>query len=215
MTNGSIGRWSSFAVFLIGLAYVVALGAGFAVYGLSAPITGRLLAIMESLTLSAAPLLIAMMAAIHGRARAERRTMSTIALAFMILASGITSGVHFVGLTAHRQLGIGDLVWPSTAYALELLAWDVFLGFSLGVAALTFNDSGRERRVRRTMLACAALCLCGTTGPLTGNMRLQFIGIVGYGGVLPLACLLLSRLFRDEEDAHGHRDGHIGGPQPM
>ena len=196
MSNAEVGRWSSFAVFLVGVAYGVALIIGFATRGLSAPIVDPLLAIMETLTLIAALLLLVMMAAIHGRASGDRRAVSAIALAFMMLATGMTSVVHFVELTAMRQLGSASLVWPSPAYAVELLAWDVFLGLSLVFAALTFETGGRERGVRRGLLLCGVLCLLGVVGPVVGNMRLQLVGVFAYAGVLPVVCRLLSTLFR-------------------
>jgi hypothetical protein len=198
MSNSVVGRWSSFAVFLVGVAYIVALVIGFTTRGLSAPIVDPLLAIMETLTLIAAPLLLVMTAAIRGRASDDRKTASTIAFAFMILTTGMTSVVHFVELTAVRQLGSAALVWPSPAYAVELLAWDVFLGLSLVFAAFAFEDSGRERRVRRGLLMCGMLCLFGVVGPAVGNMRLQLVGVFAYGGVLPVVCLLVSRLFRGD-----------------
>ena len=36
--------------------------------------------------------------------------------------------VYFVALTAGRQPDFTALAWPSTLYAAELPAWDVFLG---------------------------------------------------------------------------------------
>lgn len=199
VTNNVIGRWSSFAVFVVGVAYLVALVVGFTTRGLTAPIVDPLLAMMEWLTLIAAFLMLVMMAAIHERAPEDRKTVSTVALAFMILTCGMTSVVHFVDLTAARQLGSASLVWPSRAYAVELLAWDVFLGLSLLFAAFTFNASGRESRVRRGLLLCGTLCLLGVVGPIVGNMRLQLVGVLGYGGVLPVVCLLVSRLFRGDD----------------
>jgi hypothetical protein len=193
--NSELGRWSSFAVFLVGLAYIVALIIGFTTRGLSAPIVDPLLAIMEILTLIAAPLMLVMMAAIYGRASDERKTTGSLAFAFMLLTTGTTSAVHFVNLTATRQLGSALLVWPSPAYALELLAWDVFLGLSLVFAAFTFQGSGR---VKSGLLVCGLLCLVGALGPAVGNMRLQLIGVFAYGGVLPVVSLALSRTFRDE-----------------
>ena len=81
MSNNVVGRWSSFAVFVVGVGYIVALVIGFTTRGLSAPIVDPLLAVMEVLTLIAAPLMLVMMAAIHGRARDERKTVSSIAAA--------------------------------------------------------------------------------------------------------------------------------------
>ena len=56
----------------------------------------------------------------------------------------------------------------------------------------------RERLVRRGLLVCGVLCLLGVVGPVVGNMRLQLVGVFAYGGVLPVVCLLVSRLFRSE-----------------
>jgi hypothetical protein len=198
MSNSVLGRWSSFAVFLVGVAYFIALLIGFTTRGLSAAIVDPLLAIMELLTLLVAPILLVMMAAVRRRAPEALQAVSSLAFAFMTLTTGLTSAVHFVALTATRQLGNALLVWPSSAYAVELLAWDGFLGLSLVFAAFTFQPGGRERHVRRGLLACGLLCLLGIVGPVVGNMRLQLVGVFAYGGLLPVVCLLLSRLFRGD-----------------
>ena len=195
-SNSVAGQWASFGVFLVGVAYGVALIIGFTTRGLSAPIVDPLLAVMEALTMIAALLLLVTMAAIPGRASDDRRVAGVIALAFMALATGITSVVHFVELTAMRQLGSASLVWPSPMYAAELLAWDVFVGVSLVAASFAVESSPHARIVRRSLLLCGILCLVGVIGPVAGNMRLQLVGVFGYGGVLPVACLLVSRLFR-------------------
>jgi hypothetical protein len=96
MSTNQLGRWSAFGQFLIGVAYIVMLALGFAVYGLSDPIVDPLLAVMEVLTLVSAPLLVVMMAAVHSYASPERKTHGLIALAFMILVAGGegSSGKH-------------------------------------------------------------------------------------------------------------------------
>lgn len=78
------------------MAYIVALVIGFTTRGLSAPIVDPLLAIMEMLTLIAALLMLVMMAAIHGRAPGDRKTVSAVAFAFMILSAGMTSVAHLL-----------------------------------------------------------------------------------------------------------------------
>ena len=180
MSISVAGRWSAFAVSLVGVAYGVALIVGFTTRGLSAPIVDPLLAIMEVLTVIAALLLLVMMAAIHARASDHRKLAGAVAFAFMILATGTTSVVHFVELTARRQIGVASLVWPSPLYAVELLAWDVFLGLSLVFAALAFENTGRERQVRRGILVCGMLCLFAVLGPTVGSMRLQLVGDVEF-----------------------------------
>src|SRR5687768_6333012 len=149
MSAIQLGSWSAFTLFLVGAAYIVTLGIGFAVHGLAEPIVDPVLAIMEVLTLLSALLMVIMMAAVHSYASSERKTHSLIALAFMILAAGMTSAVHFVELTAVRQLGSSVIVWPSPAYAVELLAWNLFLGLSLLFTAPVFRGGGLEGGVRR------------------------------------------------------------------
>ena len=190
-------------VFMIGVAYIIALGIGFAIHGLDEPIVDPVLAVMEVLTLLVAPPLVMLMAAVHEWAPPDRRTYSLTALAFMILVAGTTSVVHFVELTARRQLGSSGIVWPSTVYAVELLAWNLFLGLSLVFAGPVFRGNGLERRVRRGLFLTGGLCLAGVAGPATGNMRLQLVGVLGYALVLPGVSLMMARLFRgDTHRAH-------------
>ena len=136
------------------------------------------------------------MSVVHHHAAPERQISGVLALALSVIFAGITSTVHFVELTASRQLGVAGIVWPSAAYAAELLAWDWFLGLALIFAARVFAGGGAERHLRRAFLLSGVLALAGTVGPLVGDMRLQRIGIVGYAGVLPVAFFLLARYFR-------------------
>ena len=191
-----LGAWSASALVVIGVAYALVVAFGMRASGLSHPIVDPVLAIMEVLTLLSAPLLVVLMAAIYESASASDKVYALAALAFMILMAGLTSAVHFVGLTALRQSGTGELVWPSPQYALELLAWDVFLGLSLLFAAQTFRGVGLERAIRNSSMTTGILCLIGTLGPVTGEMSLQFIAVVGYGIGLPLTSFLLARHFR-------------------
>lgn len=198
VSGNRLGCWSAIAVFLIGVAYLATLAAGFAVHGLAEPIVDPILAIMEVLTLLSAPSLVVLMAAIHRHASVDRRIYGVIALAFTTVFAGTTSAVHFVELTARRQLGPGGIVWPSPAYAAELLAWDLFLGLALLFAAPVFAAGGQERGVRRGLSITGALCVAGIVGPAVGNMRLQLVGVLGYAGMLPVVCFMLARLFRSE-----------------
>jgi hypothetical protein len=202
MSVNRLGHGSAVAMFLIGIAYVVTLAIGFAVHGFAEPIVDPILAIMEVLTLMSAPPMVVIMAAIHGYASEDRKIFALIALAFTVLFAGMTSAVHFVELTALRQLGVGGIVWPSPVYAVELLAWNLFLGLALLFAALVFDGGGPERVVRRNLLISGGLCVAGTAGPAIGNMRLQLVGVLGYAGVLPVVCFMLARLFRSNR---GHR----------
>jgi hypothetical protein len=190
-----LGFWSSAVLVGIGVGYVLVLAAGFVRHGLDEPIADPILAIMEVLTLLSAPAVVMLMLAVHERAAPERRVFGLGAVAFSMLFAGTTSVVHFMELTAGRQLGEAGIVWPSRTYAAELLAWDVFLGLALVFAAGVFCDEGPERSTRRALLICGVLCLVGTVGPVVGVMRLQLVGVVGYAGVLPFVAFLMMRLF--------------------
>jgi hypothetical protein len=120
----------------------------------------------------------------------------------MILVAGLTSAVHFVGLTALRQMGAEGIAWPSPLYALELLAWDVFLGISLLFAAPVFQGAGLNQAIRISLFATGGLCIAGTIGPATGDMRFQFVAVAGYGALLPVTCLLLAQVFRRGHGMH-------------
>ncbi|MBK8974580.1 MAG: hypothetical protein IPM29_01510 [Planctomycetes bacterium] len=196
MTNDRLGYWSAVALVCIGVGYVLALLAGFARHGFREPIGDPVLAVMEVLTLLSAVPIVTLMASIQDRAAPHRSGLGLAALAFATLCAGVTSTVHFVELTAARQVGEEGIVWPSRVYAAELLAWDVFLGLSLSFAAPLFRDGRLERAVRGTLFLCGGLCLAGAVGPAVGNMRLQLIGVLGYAVILPIACVLLARLFR-------------------
>ena len=190
-----LGFWSASALCVIGVAYVVTLIIGFVSAGFARPIVDPVLAVMEILTLLSAPILVVLMAAVHAYAPPEYKIHGVVAVAFMVLLAGLTSSVHFVELTAVRQSSTARLIWPSTAYALELLGWDLFLGLSLLFAAPAFKGGKLEDAVRTGFYVGGTLC-AGILGPASGDMRLQFIAIVGYAGVLPTVSLLLMLLFR-------------------
>ncbi len=196
MTAETITRWCAGMVAMVGAAYLVVLGIGITSAGSSRPIGDPVLALMEILTLCSALPLVGLMAAMHADAPPGRRLLSLLALVFTSMFAGITSVVHFVGLTAERQLGRGAIVWPSPAYAAELLAWDLFLAIALVLSGLGFDAAGPQRGVRRALLGAGVLCLLGTIGPVVGDMRLQRLGVIGYGVVLPVACVLLVRHYR-------------------
>jgi uncharacterized membrane protein len=199
MVAGRIGAWAALGLFLNGTAYLVVLVIGIASYGWR-PIADPVLAIMEALTLVAAPAVVVLMAAVQAFVLAERRVYGQLALAFSTVFAGLTSAVHFVELTATRQRGSAGILWPSPAYAIELLAWNLFLGLALlfaGAALAAIAPSA----VRRGLLLAGGLCVAGTLGPVVGNMRLQLVGVFGYAVVLPVVCLLLARFFRAAGEA--------------
>jgi hypothetical protein len=191
-----LGFLASSGLVVVGVTYAGVVGLGIAEAGLSDPIVDPILAVMETITLVAALLIVVLMSAVYGYASEDRKTLGLIALSFAVVMAGLTSGVHFIALTAGRQGGFNALEWPSALYAAELLAWDVFLGLCLLFAAPVFAGSGLHSVARWTVAATGALCVIGAIGPIVGDMALQRIGIVGYGVGLPIACLIVALVFR-------------------
>ncbi|MCL4215364.1 MAG: hypothetical protein KJZ74_15790 [Gemmatimonadales bacterium] len=196
MPASQLGRWSAAIVGSVGVAYVVTVGIGMALFGLREPIGDPILGVMEVLTLVSAVPTVVLMAAIHEHVDGGRKLHALIALCFAVLFAGLTCVVHFVELTAVRQLGTGRIAWPSAEYAAELLAWDLFLGLALVFASRALADEPGVGWVRGALLAAGALCLGGLVGPVTGRMEWQFVGVFGYAIVLPIASFGLARWFR-------------------
>lgn len=203
-----IGIWSATSVAVIMAAYIIVGLVGIVARPPSSDPMHEVdpyLAILELLIILAAVALVAMMAAVCAYAPPDRRTYSLAALACMTALAILTCGTHFASLTVGRQIdsSVSPLLlqqlsferWPTLALALDLLAWDLFLGFSMLFAAPVFKGDGLPNRVRISMLVVGALCLVGTLGPLLGDLRIQYLGIMGYDFVLPLVCILLARLF--------------------
>ena len=166
------------------------------------------LAVLEFLIIPSAVALVTMMAAVYACASPQKKTHGLIALAFIIAFALLTCGTHFVSLTLGRQISSSALpqvshqlsmvTWPTTALALDLLAWDFFLGLSLLWAAPVFRGDRQQDTLRTVMFAAGLLCLIGLAAPLSGYMWLQVSAIIGYAFVLPVVCVLLARLFRKE-----------------
>ena len=177
-----MGRISAWTVVALAVAYV-ATGAVWAATRGNASLTPSdpFLAILETLLLLSTPFLLLVSVAVHGSAPASARTSSRAALA---------------------PIAAIPWRWPSLAYGLDLFAWDACFGLALLFTAPVFPGAGLEAAIRRTLRLAGGLCVAGTLGPALGDLRFQYLGIVGYAGVFPVACALLARWF----GRAGHRD---------
>lgn len=212
--NKRLGELSSWGLVGVGITYAVVVTLGIAEAGLSEPIVDPILAVMEGMTLAAAILVVMLMAAVYDYAEPDRKLPGLVALSFGTIMAGLTSAAHFVALTAGRQTDFVALQWPSSLYAVELLAWGVFLGLALLFAAPVFAGSGLRAVARWSLAASGALCLAGTVGPLVGNMALQRISILGYGVGLPIASCALALVFRREAEKRDQKRAGFPGVQP-
>jgi hypothetical protein len=198
----AIGAWSARAMLGLVGAYVVVFVVGFASIGnLGKPLPDPYLAIAEVLILVMAPIMVALMLAIHACAPVRAKPFTQVALGWMLAAAAFTTTVHFVELTVARHINhatfpgyerIFDFKWPSMLYAIDIAAWDIFFGLALLFAVPAF---ARGSKARTGLIASGSLCLIGLVGPFTNALGWRAIGIFGYTIVFALTCIPLSRTF--------------------
>jgi hypothetical protein len=200
---------SSWVVFVLSLIYL-ATGVAWLVFGGDparrdplAPVD-PFLAALEFLIVLLAPPMITLMAVVYVYAPPDAKACGMAALSFMVLAAGTTCAIHFVQLTVVRRIELANTPglsvifftqWPSVFFAIDLLAWDLFLGLSLLFAAPVFKGDRLQAAVRMALILGGTLCVGGILGPALGDLRFQVVGITGYACVFPIACLLLAILF--------------------
>jgi hypothetical protein len=188
------------------VAYTVTLAAGLlSLQSPDQPVEDPFFQVLEILIILLAPLMVAVMVSVHAWTPPEAKTYSLAALVFMSLLAAVTCSVHFVILTVSRQFGSAGLPWlpllfsfkwPSVAYALDILAWDLFFALSMLFAAPVFSGDRLQVSIRILMIASGVLALGGMSGVVNGDMQLRMIGVLGYAGVFPVVALLLAILFR-------------------
>ncbi|MEQ8331308.1 MAG: hypothetical protein RH859_12690 [Longimicrobiales bacterium] len=114
--------------------------------------------------------------------------------ALEVLILGIlTLGRHdaFAGLD-----WVFSFTWPSVAYAMDILAWDLFFPLAAFSAMPVFGREPGDRRIRLALAWSGALALVGLAGAFLGDMRIRNIGILGYVGVFPVAVALIGLRWR-------------------
>jgi len=204
-TARRLGIFAALSVVMLGVAYAVTLAMGFlSLKSPQQPIGDPMFSILEVLIIVMMPAMVALMVAVHAWAPRHAKTLSLTSVVFMGLLAGVTCSLHFVILTLSRQAVFAELsklplflsfVWPSVAYALDILAWDVFFAFSMFFAAPVFGGSRLAVLIRMLMITSGVLALAGLSGVVVGDMRLRNIGIVGYLGVFLVVAALLAVLF--------------------
>jgi hypothetical protein len=151
------------------------------------------------------PAIVALFVAVHAWAPDRLKTLSMTAVVFMGVLAGITCTNHFVVMTLSRQTEFADqpwlplfmtFEWPSVAYAVDIVAWDVFFALAILFTAPVFGGSRLATWIRGLMIASGVLSLAGLSGVVLGSMQWRNIGIVGYVPVFLAVVVLLAVLFR-------------------
>jgi hypothetical protein len=204
-TARRFGIFSAAATVILLVAYAVTLTVGLAsLESPQEPIGDPMITILEVLIISMMPAMVALMVAVHAWAPMHAKTLSLTSLIFMGLLAGVTCSLHFVILTLSRQPEftgqpwlplVFSFNWPSVAYALDILGWDVFFALSMLFAAPVFQGSRLAAWIRVLMLASGVIALAGLSGVVVGDMQLRNIGIVGYVGVFVVVAALLTVFF--------------------
>jgi hypothetical protein len=168
------------------------------------PIRDPMFTILEILIIVVMPVIVGLMTAVHAWAPTRVQALSFIAVVFMGLLAGLTCSLHFVILTvSHEPEFAGqpwrplvfNFEWPSVAYALDILGWDIFFALAVLFAAPVFAGSRLATWIRWLMVTSGVLALAGLSGVATGDMQLRNIGIVGYVPVFLVVVALLGVLF--------------------
>ena len=133
-----LGIASAIGIVVVGILYVAVITLWLIIEGTPRePIGDPYLALMEVLTMASAVALFGLVLAIWCFADAGRRLQALAALVVGTLAVGLTMPVHFVQLTAVRQLWRAGrlvdyrLVWPSALFAVEYFVWDILVGITM------------------------------------------------------------------------------------
>ena len=201
----SVLLWGMGTAWAVAVLYVVYIGVLFA-GGVAVGVPREpYLAIAEILTSVGALIQVGLVSLIYDNAPPRAKTLSLVALGWMVLMAGLTVTVHFVQFTVARSIHLAatpELArlfgweWPSLLYAVELVAWHLFLGLSLLFAASAFRGRGAQATVRIGLRVSGSLCILGLVGPALGNLNWRMIGVFGYGVVFPVVCVVIGLVFK-------------------
>jgi hypothetical protein len=205
-----LGSIAAFSVFFLLAAYLFTLILGFlSLKSPADPIGDPYFTILELLIVVIAPLMVLVMVSVHYKSSPGTGMYSLLAVVFMVIMAAITCSVHFVILTVSRSL-VADgfpwasqffsFVWPSVAYALDILAWDLFFALSMLCASVVFSKGRLENATRALMIVSGILSLAGFIGVALSDMNLRNIGIIGYAVVSIGVFFLLGIVFLNSRD---------------
>jgi len=199
------GLIASAATVILILVYSIMLVFGFVFLSSPGqPIGDPIFTILEVLIIMMMPAMVMLMIAVHAWAPVRLKAFSLTAFTFMVMLAVVTSCLHFVILVLSRQAVFAtqqwfplfaEFKWPSVAYAVDILGWDIFFAFSMLFGAAVFRGGGLTAWIRRSMIVSGLLALAGLSGVVVGNMNLRNIGILGYVGVFLIVAILLFVLF--------------------
>jgi hypothetical protein len=210
--GAGLGAVSGAAVAILCAAYLVCLAIGLLTLpSPEHPIQQPWFAAMEILILAIAPAMVMLAASLHAWSPSERKPLVLAGVVFFGMCAALTFALHFTILTLSRHPAFSaapwaSLVfafrWPSLAYALDILAWDVF--FPLGALCLAgaLQGPGPAGTARTLLMLSAALAFAGLLGVPLADMLLRNVGILGYAVLFPVGAAFLALMFQRARRAH-------------
>ena len=206
-----LGVVSGAAVAALCFVYLVVLVIGLATLpSPDHPVQQPWFALLELLILFIAPAMVALAVAICCSASPGRLPLALLGLVFFAMCALTTSAVHFgiLVLGGHAAFAgepwstlVFSFRWPSLAYALDILAWDVFFPLGALFLAPAVQGAGLARGVRALLVISAVLALAGLARVVLGDMQVRLIGVVGYVLCFPVAAAMLALRFHRERRA--------------
>ena len=196
---------AGFAVAVLCLAYAAILAIGLVTLPApDQPIQNPWFSAMEVLILGIAPAMVTLTVGLYANAAAERKSFAMLSVLFVSMCAVVTCCIHFTVLALSRHPAfvgtswaplVFSFKWPSVAYALDILAWDLFFALSAMFAALAVQGSGIASLVRYLLFGSSAFAFIGLAGVPLASMSIRNIGIIGYAVIFPVAALLLALMF--------------------
>jgi hypothetical protein len=193
-----LGQWTAAAVTILGVVYFLCIVFAALTGAMTLPPPPWLQTAGGLISLVSCPLLVALLAAVHAAAPAEKRAFSLTALSLTIIFAAFVSINRFTQFGAARLAPAGDpgLAWflpygeRSAMLGLEITGWGWFLGLAMLAAAPLFGGW-----LRRLCLLYAVLGLLAAVGYLLAS-PLSAVGFVAWGFVLFLITGRLAVHFR-------------------
>jgi hypothetical protein len=200
-----LGFWSSMAGVLLALVYLLALLGNWMAVG-SLQLIEPFQSVISMVILLSCPLLVFVIAALHGALQGSRQTLSLLALCLVVIFAALGGVNRYISLTvvpqsvaAGKTAGLEWFMpygWPSVTSALEMLAWGFFLGMAFLVMAPLFRSDKLDSAIYWTCIINGLLCFMALLGQVLNVPALLSMGLLAWGPGLALFLILMAVWFR-------------------
>jgi hypothetical protein len=204
-----LGFWMALSSTICGVLYLLGMGINLITSGSVYPSGSDVRMISSVIALLWNLALLILFAALRREAEPPRAILGEAALVFAILACGASCAAWLSGLIVFPRLAqaadpalaaaFDPYDTASFAYALEHLAWGLFFGLAVVLAALSL----RPGWVCWSLLVAGILSLAHFLGVLLDQEALIALGYISWGIALPISSALLAGLFRRELKVQG------------